>query len=237
MSGRTAIMFCAAGDERVECFLQSIGRLIDGHAGKQDTLDVLDDDFGDLGPVLLRALRSVRGCGECSLLEGLEPFIVRDEAFRDHADPPGYGLADGDDARLNVVLEHAHEQPRSEILVLCGLGDAEKDGDGRRLSARKRQRNCVEMSEGVLVAVRHARGEERARRVHPDLALDEQLPIGIDLHAARDQLFVMERLDELQCRDSLGRGRIRPAVHEEAAAETRDDRRDFDIEDRGVTGL
>src|SRR5262249_46366086 len=124
-----------------------------------------------------------------------------------------------------------------EILVLCRLGNAEKDGDGRRLSARKRQRNCVEMSEGVLVAVRHAAGEERAGRVHPDLALDEQLPISIDLHAARDQLFVMERLDELQARDSLGRGRIRLTVLEEAAAETGDDRRDFDIEDRGVAGL
>src|SRR5262249_4331016 len=111
------------------------------------------------------------------------------------------------------------------------------DGDGRRLSARKRQRNCVEVREGVLVAARHAAGEERARRVHPDLALDEQLPIRIDLHAARNQLFVMERLDELECRDRLRGGRIRLAVLEEAAAEAGDDRRDLDIEYRGVAGL
>src|SRR5262249_26157028 len=130
--------FALAGDEGVERLLQPIRRLIDGCTGKQHALDVLDDDLRDLGSVLLRALRRIRGCGEGGLLEGLEPFVVRDEAFRDHADPTGYGLSDVDDLRLNVVLEQAHEQPRGEILVLCRLGDTEKDGDSRCLSARKR---------------------------------------------------------------------------------------------------
>src|SRR5262249_37359219 len=104
-------------------------------------------------------------------------------------------------------------------------------------AARKWQRNCVQICKGLLIAIGNAAGKKTACSIHADLSLDEHLPICVDLHPARYQLLIIDRLDELQRSDSLGSRRIRDAAFEEASAEADYNWHDLNVEDRSVAWL